>query len=192
MIWNHFVSVSYLKTASMTELNLPEHFASPIRRRRKVQLKIDMTPMVDLGFLLISFFIFTTEISRPAATKLYMPHDGGPIGVPASKSLTILIKNHNELFYYYGDCEKAFSTNQIVRTSYNEMTGLGNIIRQKQQELETRKVNKKELIILIKPGKECSYKDLVYVLDEMLINNVAKYAVTDLQQDELTFLNGSK
>ena len=176
----------------MKELNLPEHFARPIRRRRKAQLKIDMTPMVDLGFLLISFFIFTTEISRPAATRLYMPHDGGPVGVAASKSLTILIKNHNEIFYYSGDCEKALSNNQIVRTSYNEMTGLGNIIRQKQQELETRKINKKELIVLIKPGKECSYKDVVCVLDEMLINEVGKYAITDLRRDELTFLNCSR
>ena len=148
--------------------------------------------MVDLGFLLISFFIFNTEISRPAAIELYMPHDGGPIGVPASKSLTILIKNQNEISYYYGDCEKALSNKQIVRTSSNEMSGLGNIIRQKLEELEARKVNKKELIVLIKPRKECSYKDVVYALDEMLINNVATYAITDLQQDELTFLNEAK
>jgi len=82
----------------MTELNFPERFVSSTTRKRKVQLKIDMTPMVDLGFLLISFFIFTTEISKPAATQLYMPHDADPIEVPASKSLTILIKNHDQVF----------------------------------------------------------------------------------------------
>jgi biopolymer transport protein ExbD len=141
MIWNRFATVPYLKTAFMMELNFPERFVSPIKRRKKVQLKIDMTPMVDLGFLLISFFIFTTEISKPAATKLYMPHNGDPISVAGSKSLTILIKNHDEIFYYSGDYEKALSNNQILRTSYNEMTGLGHIIRQKQQELEGRKIN---------------------------------------------------
>jgi len=176
----------------MTELNFPERFVSSTTRKRKVQLKIDMTPMVDLGFLLISFFIFTTEISKPAATQLYMPHDADPIEVPASKSLTILIKNHDQVFYYYGDCEKALLNHQILRTSYNEITGLGNIIRQNQQELEGRKVNKRELIVLIKPGKECSYKNVVDVLDEMMINNVTKYAIIDLQQDELAFLKVAK
>jgi hypothetical protein len=72
------------------------------------------------------------------------------------------------------------------------MTGLGNIIRQKQQELETRKVNKQELIVLIKPGREGTYQDVLYTLDEMLINNVAKYAICDLEQDEITFLKGAK
>jgi biopolymer transport protein ExbD len=148
--------------------------------------------MVDLGFLLISFFIFTTEISKPAATKLYMPHNGDPISVAGSKSLTILIKNHDEIFYYSGDYEKALSNNQILRTSYNEMTGLGHIIRQQQQELEGRKINKQELVVPIKPGKECSYKNVVYVLDEMLISNVSKYAITELEQDEITFLEGVK
>jgi len=95
-------------------------------------------------------------------------------------------------FYYYGDCEKALLNHQILRTSYNEITGLGNIIRQNQQELEGRKVNKRELIVLIKPGKECSYKNVVDVLDEMMINNVTKYAIIDLQQDELAFLKVAK
>jgi hypothetical protein len=106
--------------------------------------------------------------------------------------LTILIKNHDEVFYYYGDYEKALSNHQIVRTSYTEMTGLGNIIRQKQLELEERKVNKRELVVLIKPGKECLYKDVVSVLDEMMIKNVAKYAIVDLQQDEIAFLKRAK
>jgi hypothetical protein len=103
-----------------------------------------------------------------------------------------MIKNHDEIFYYYGDFEKALLNNQVHRTSYNEMTGLGNVIRQKQDELEDRRIKRQELIILIKPGKECSYKNVVYVLDEMLINNVSKYAITDLLAGEITFLKVGK
>jgi biopolymer transport protein ExbD len=60
----------------MAQLNVTEPIPKKdgIRQTKKTNLKIDMTPMVDLGFLLIAFFIFTTEISRPAVVKLYMPH----------------------------------------------------------------------------------------------------------------------
>ena len=74
----------------MTELNVTESARKKTGagRMKKANLRIDMTPMVDLGFLLIAFFIFTTEISKPAVTKLYMPHEGAPINVLDSKSLT--------------------------------------------------------------------------------------------------------
>lgn len=58
------------------DINPRERPTIGVKRQKRVELKIDMTPMVDLGFLLLSFFIFTTEISKPSATKMYMPHDG--------------------------------------------------------------------------------------------------------------------
>src|SRR6266542_97025 len=98
MIWNLSPPASYCKATFMTELNVT---ASTLKRtgigRMKkanpmaIGIKIDMTPMVDLGFLLMAFFIFTTEISKPAVTKLYMPHEGEPTEVPDSRSLTILL-----------------------------------------------------------------------------------------------------
>ena len=57
-------------------------------RMKKANLKIDMTPMVDLGFLLITFFVFTTEIPKPGITDLYMPHDGKETEIQDSQSLT--------------------------------------------------------------------------------------------------------
>ena len=89
----------------MTEINIadPSRPKAGVNRIKKANLKIDMTPMVDLGFLLISFFIFTTEISKPAITNLYMPKDGDPTKIPESKSLTILLGNNDHVFYYNGD-----------------------------------------------------------------------------------------
>ena len=98
----------------MTDLNITEplHKKAGVRLIKKaipiaIGMKIDMTPMVDLGFLLIAFFIFTTEISKPAATNLYMPHNGDPTNIPDSKSLTILLTNNDQVFYYYGTEAKA-------------------------------------------------------------------------------------
>jgi len=103
-IWNLSKSASYYKVTFMAELNVtgPLRKRAGIRRRKYNSLKIEMTPMVDLGFLLIAFFIFTTEISKPAVTKLYMPHDGDITRTPDSKSLTILLGANNLVFYYYG------------------------------------------------------------------------------------------
>ena len=78
----------------MAQLNLSETFHKKIgvKRVKKANLKIDMTPMVDLGFLLVAFFVFTTQTSIPSITKLYMPHDGDPTKIPSSKSLDFLTK----------------------------------------------------------------------------------------------------
>ena len=67
-----------MQNCFMIEINIadPSRAKAGVNRIKKANLKIDMTPMVDLGFLLISFFIFTTEISKPAITNLYMPKDG--------------------------------------------------------------------------------------------------------------------
>ena len=82
MIWNSYRQCHKCKATLMTELNVTEspRKKTSVGRMKKANLRIDMTPLVDLGFLLIAFFIFTTEISMPAATKLYMPHEGSNKG----------------------------------------------------------------------------------------------------------------
>ena len=199
MIWNLLQSVSYLQNQVMTDLNITESLPKKagVRLIKKaipivIGIRIDMTPMVDLGFLLIAFFIFTTEISKPAAINLYMPHKGDSTNIPDSKSLTILLSNNNKVFYYYGTEAKAIKNKQIYQASFNEIDGLGNIIRQKQIELEKRKIDRKELIVLIKPGKQSSYKNVVNTLDEMLINGVTRYAIADIEAEEEIFLNSIK
>jgi len=146
-----------------------------------------MTPMVDLGFLLISFFIFTAEISKPAITNLYMPKNGPVTPIPQSRSLTILLSN-NTVFHYSGDMSEAIENRQVFQTSFSEIKGLGNVIRQKQNELAQRNIDKKQLVVLIKPGINSSYKDVIDALDEMLINGVKRYLVADQEASEINYL----
>ena len=121
-----------------------------------------------------------------------MPHKGDSTNIRDSKSLTILLSNNNKVFYYYGTEAKAIKNKQIYQASFNEIDGLGDIIRQKQIELEKRKIDRKELIVLIKPGKQSSYKNVVNTLDEMLINGVTRYAIADIEAEEEIFLNSIK
>ncbi len=154
-------------------------------RKQKAQLKIDMTPMVDLGFLLITFFIFTTTMGEPAVTKLYMPAEGDSTTLNQDFSLTVLLTGSESVYYYHGAWNEAFQKNQINPSSYDLKTGIGDIIRQKQMRLGERK---KELMLLIKPLETSSYNNLMTALDEVLINDVKKYAIVDATQVERSFV----
>jgi biopolymer transport protein ExbD len=165
----------------MTNIQMPvtENRKAGVRRMIKHNLKVDMTPMVDLGFLLISFFVITTELSRPKAMNLYMPYDGPPTASAESKTITFLIGEGNKLFYYYGEEKDAGIKNLVVQTSWDENNGLGKIIGQKQLQLDNIKGGRNEMVVIIKPGKESTYKNVVDLLDEMTIHGVTRYAVVN-------------
>jgi biopolymer transport protein ExbD len=141
------------------------------------QLKIDMTPLVDLGFLLISFFIFTAALSEPNVTRLIMPKEGEQTPVPQRHSLTLLLDG-KRLFAYEGLWEEAQTEQRISEASYDLQKGAGNIIRQKQQR------SGKDLVVLIKPLATSSYENVVAMLDEMQINTVKKFALVEATAGE--------
>ena len=149
-------------------------------------VRIDMTPMVDLGFLLITFFIFTTTISEPTTIKLYMPRDGDPLPIGDSKVLTVLLGNNNRVYAYEGSFEKTLKENKLISTNYDEAGGIGNLIRQKQMRfLQLNPANDKaDLLYLIKPTRHCTYKNVIDALDEATINGVKKYMIADASGDE--------
>src|SRR5215212_4552474 len=103
----------------MTQLQLDPTTTGKKNRAQKAQLKIDMTPMVDLGFLLITFFIFTTTMSKAHETDLYMPKEGPPIDIGETASLTVLLSGGDSLYYYQGKLENAIVTNGIHITNYD-------------------------------------------------------------------------
>ncbi len=140
---------------------------------------IDMTPMVDLGFLFITFFIFTTSISEPTSMPLNMPKKGAPIDVPESKTLNIIVGKQNKIIAYEGMWPHGAG---LMQTDLKEV---GNIVRNKQQVIEKQQQgNSSEMVVIIKPLKTASYGGLVGVLDEMIINRVRLYAVVDPMPEE--------
>lgn len=162
-----------------------------MRRAKKHSLNTDMTPMVDLGFLLISFFVITTELTEPRVAPLNMPHDGPGTDLPKSAALTLLIGGDKKIFYYHGDWEEAKKHNKILPTTLDLKTGLGKVIRDKQLWLDSHPVNgedRKALVVIIKAGENASYFQVIDVLDEMLINDVKKYAIVKPIPAELELL----
>lgn len=139
-------------------------------RSKKTSTKVDMTPMVDLAFLLITFFMLTTTFGKPQAMQVNMPdktenEDTAP--VPSSKAFTILLGENDKIFYYSG-----YEDPDVNITDYSSQ-GIRKIVLEKQAEVD-------KLVIVIKPSPKSRYKNLVDILDEMEITNSKRYAIVDI------------
>jgi biopolymer transport protein ExbD len=189
-------------TASIL-LNLNNHFMAEIssnagqtrhkggvRRSKKLSTRVDLTPMVDLGFLLITFFIFTTTMSQAKSMKLILPAGeipSTPSGV--STVLTIIPLADNKVFYYHGDPGTALTKNLYGTTTFSVSNGIGDIIRQKQNTLANNpKYTKADVILIIKPAIDARYQNVVAALDEVLINDLKHYSFVDLDLSEKEML----
>lgn len=158
-----------------------------VKKAKKLSTRVDLTPMVDLGFLLITFFIFTTTLSQPTAMRLNLPQDTKDPEeqnkTKASGALTIILGKDNNVFYYEG--ELAPDGANFKSSSFKEIRN--EIISKKQN------TNEQDFMVIIKPSDESNYKNVVDILDEMTINVVKRYAlVPDLAEAELQLLNASE
>lgn len=151
-----------------------------VKKGKKLSTRVDLTPMVDLGFLLITFFVFTTTISQPTAMRLALPDDKvkdeDQNKIKQSGALTILLGGNNNVFYYEGELTPDASN--FKSTNFKDIRDV--IIRKKQQ-ADTN------LVVVIKPNDQSTYKNFIDILDEMSINVVKRYAVVDIStvEDEL-------
>ena len=144
-----------------------------VKKAKKLSTRVDLTPMCDLGFLLITFFIFTTTISQPTAMHLGLPDDKvkpeDQNKIKQSGALTILLGKDNDVFYYEG--ELAPDGSNFKSSNFKDIR---NEIMRKKQQADTN------LVVVIKPNDESNYKNFIDILDEMLINDVGRYAVVDI------------
>lgn len=154
------------------------------RRLLSRYIRIDMTPMVDLGFLLITFFIFTSSMVETKALKLFMPAKGGVSTIGESTVLTALLGADNHIYLYDGKWEEALNAGRVVPTNYNLYTGAGTLIRARQEALGDRRG---ELMLLIKPTDGATYNNIINALDEVVINGVKKYAIVDPSAEERAY-----
>ncbi len=157
-----------------------------VKKGKKLSTRVDLTPMVDLGFLLITFFIFTTTMSQPTAMRLFLPKDTEKPEeqnkVKESGALTFLLGNDNNIFYYEGTLDPTGSNFQS--TNFKDVR---DIIMTKK-----RSTNPEDFVVVIKPGPMSTYKNTVDLLDEMTINDVKRYALVDIAEVELGLVQASE
>src|SRR5580692_3895070 len=179
----------------MAELNSQAAHSRKAGKRhgKKLSTRVDLTPMVDLGFMLITFFIVTTTWSLPHALQLRMPARGDSCNIGQNAALTVIALKDNKVFYFNGNLEESLKEGTFGVTGYAMNGGIGDIIRQKQSAMDKfYKGGRKELMLLIKPSPDASYKNVVNLLDETLINQVGRYALVDISEEEMKRLPENK
>lgn len=147
---------------------------------KKLSTKVDMTPMVDLAFLLITFFMLTTAFSKPQTMEVNYPDKNDKedkMEVKASKTMTILLAQNDRILYYIG-LEK-----EIKETDYSPR-GIRKLLLDRKKTIDGP-------IYVIKAKKDATYKNLVDMLDEMTITKSTTFAVVPITPDDLALIDKS-
>lgn len=152
-------------------------------RSKKTSTRIDMTPMVDLAFLLLTFFVMTTTLNKPQTMEITMPEkpkeqDKPPV-VNEKRVLTLVLGGNNKVYWYLG------ITDPKVELSDFSNDGIRKVLLQQNARI-------KEMVVLIKPSDESKYKNVVDILDEMNISNIARYALVDITPVDKELIKDSK
>jgi len=152
------------------------------RTSKKLSTRVDLTAMVDLAFLLVTFFMLTTRLSKPVAQRLAMPVDGEPAPVAASHTVTLCLGKNDQLVYYRGTLDSPIDAPEVVGFSKN---GLRQALMAEAEKI--RQLNK-PMIVVVKPGEHSVYSNLVNTIDELNITHVPIYAVADISAKDIELL----
>jgi biopolymer transport protein ExbD len=191
------------------------------KRGKKLSTRVDMTPMVDLGFLLITFFMLTTSMNKPQTMEVNMPdkkveREEDKTKIKASQAVTVLLAKDDKIVYYFIDPKTGepltpqitdFSRGGIRATLLKENKARNpyvDSIAVYKQQLNIGQINEATyrahsnrikgyddgLIVVIKASDKSKYKNMIDILDEMLICNIGRYAIVDISDVELEMLKG--
>lgn len=181
-----------------------------VKKAKKLSTRVDMTPMVDLGFLLITFFIFTATMSSPTTMDLNMPKDTEKkeeqTEIKQSGALTIMLGKNDQVYYYEGELgangENFKSTNfkgirkiiidkrNSVISSYRGNPACEQKARDKGKDPK-KECQDEDFVVVIKPTEEATYKNTVDILDEMTINAVKRFAMVNISPTEKDLVKAS-
>ena len=188
-------------------------------KQKKMTVRVDFTPMVDMNMLLITFFMLCTTLSKPQTMEISMPSNDKNITeqqksmVKASQAITLLLGADNKLYYYEGEPnyrdytslkETTYGANGLRAVLLQKNAAAVNQVRAlKQQKLDLEitddeykkkvseiKSGKDTPTVIIKATDDASYMNLIDALDEMQICNIGKYVITDIvEADEFLIKN---
>lgn len=160
-------------------INTSEGAQGKVRRVRG-STHIDMTPMVDLAFLLLTFFMLTTSFYKPYAQVVDMPekadiHTVAPV-IPDEKALTLVLGEHNKIYTYMGQPSAAMKV-----TDYSAQ-GIRKLLQEKNTAV-------KGLYVFVKPSSKSRYQNVIDIMDEIVIAGVERYAIVKITAEDAKLMS---
>lgn len=146
-------------------------------RAKRFSTKIDMTPMVDLAFLLLTFFILTSTFMKNNVIKLEMPEKPAPGVTPPlvniNKVMNLVLAENDKLYCWTGEEPPAEIT-------YSR-DGLRKTLLEMQQRIP-------DGFLLIKPKDTSKYHNIIDVLDEVEITGIARYSIVPFTDEDQAYI----
>ena len=154
-------------------------------RSKKAVHHVDLTPMVDLAFLLITFFMLVTTFNKPNVMDLGLPakpkdptQKPPPTEIDLSNSISLIIGKDNRIFYHQLDA--AGLNDQTLQETTFDRQGITKVIEQAKSKAK----DQTKFTVIIKPTDDAVYKNFVDMLDQMAITKNEVYGITDIKSWE--------
>lgn len=182
-----------------------------VKKAKKLSTRVDMTPMVDLGFLLITFFIFTATMKSPTSMDLNMPKESDQkdeTKIKQSGALTIMLGKDDHVYYYEGELTQENASQAFKSSTFKDIRQViidkkkevikNHVHDDKCEEIKQKAKNRipqdpnwqtadldRDFMVIIKPTANATYKNTVDILDEMTINAVKRFAMVKISDTEM-------
>ncbi len=159
--------------------------------------RVDLTPMVDLNLLLITFFMFATTLNKPKAMLINMPFDDVKIEqqnkVKEGATMTILLGKNHRLYYYHGIGSEE-NPPEVQVAYFKDEGGIRDILIEKKKTVDGLIRNGTLLsydkaTVIIKPDETSTLEDFIGILDEMTINAIPVYAVVNITPEDKMYID---
>ena len=160
-----------------------------VKKSKKMSTRVDLTPMVDLGFLLVTFFVFTTTMAQSTAMNMNEPNDKDPDkekNVKNSGAMTLLLGKDDQIYYYYGQLLPETISEQFKSTNYKEVRQLI-VDKKKSTPID-------DLMYIIKSDDQSTFKNAIDIIDEMSISAVppGHYAEVKIEPTEKELIKSTE
>jgi biopolymer transport protein ExbD len=159
-----------------------KHKGGKVRTKKK-NTRVDLTAMVDLAFLLITFFILTTTLSKPKAMELVMPDKSDTtkqLPVPETRTMTLLLGSNDKLEWFVGEPGKS----KPAVIGYSDLRKT--LVEQDKAIKDSH--GGQGMIVIVSPSDKSTYKNVVTVMDELNITNIDQRAIVKILPVDIDLL----
>jgi biopolymer transport protein ExbD len=199
---------AFKKRKEMAEVTTNSKGSGQKGKPKKLSTRVDFTPMCDLGFLLITFFMLSTSMNKPQTMELSLPSkdkvsEEEQSKIKESTAITILLGKEDKLYYYFG-IGTAEADPQVIATTYapdgirkmllQRNMDVATQVRKLKEQFENKSISEEELrkrtseakdnkmapVVMIKSTDDATYKNMVDILDEMQICSIGRFAMVDI------------